>query len=47
MEFNNKSKSLGISIPAAWADKLDLTAKQYVKLELLERGFMVEKIDLG
>ena len=46
MEFNNKSKSLGISIPAEWCDRLRLEPKQYVKLELDKdnNGFHVERI---
>lgn len=46
MEFNNKSKSLGISIPAQWAEQLHLEPKQYVKLELDTdgNGFHVGRI---
>ena len=38
LEFNNKSKSLGISIPAEWCERLHLEPKQYVKLELDKDG---------
>ena len=47
IEFNNKSKSLGVSIPAEWCDILNLSKKDYVKLELSENGFSVERVNIG
>jgi hypothetical protein len=45
VELNNKSKSVGVSIPSTWVDKLDLSKQECVKLQLEENGFRVEKIN--
>jgi hypothetical protein len=46
IKFNNKSESLGFTIPAEWCEQMQLEPKQYIKLEMDEdgNGFHVARI---
>lgn len=46
VEFNRKSKRVGVSIPSEWAEEMKLGPKQYVKMELAEghNSFRVSRI---
>ena len=44
IQFNKTSKSRGISIPTQWLEKLGLTTKDYVKLELRDNEIIMEPV---